>query len=270
MEEIYCLTEREYPCFSDGCFFQLTRGRPLMKTRHYHSFYELLCVVSGSCVQEVNGVPHTCGPGSVVFLRQRDVHCFTEQNAGTSVAALSVQPDEMRNFLTAYRLDPDGEQDAPFFVLTPSQLAETERLCGEGEHPVWRALLGLWLGALTAVRSACPDPVPASFAAVCAEMHRLENAAEGVPAFLRLSNFSHSQLCRLSKRWLHRTPLDYVNGIRLEYAYDLIAFGELDYVTICEQVGFSSFSHFSALVKKTYGMSPAAIRKKARGAPRTV
>ena len=96
---------------------------------------------------------------------------------------------------------------------------------------------------------------------ILAEMNRLPNAAEGVSAFLRLSTFSHAQLCRLTKKYLGMTPGEYVNGVRMKFAYEMAVSGEKDYETICEEVGFSSYAYFCRLFEKTYGMTPAKTRK---------
>ena len=87
---------------------------------------------------------------------------------------------------------------------------------------------------------------------------------------MRLSNFSHAQLCRLTRKYLNQTPGEYVNGIRMKYAWKLVAAGKLDYETICETVGFASYSYFCRLFEKTYGATPARVRRTRRQGGRTI
>ena len=112
--------------------------------------------------------------------------------------------------------------------------------------------------------------VPASFAALLAEMNQPVNAAGGVGVFLRLSNFSHAQLCRLTRKYLGMTPRDYVNTVRMKYAWELVVSSEESYEAICEAVGFSSFSYFCRLFVKTYGITPARARKSRSPGARTI
>ena len=93
-------------------------------------------------------------------------------------------------------------------------------------------------------------------------MNTMENIKEGIPAFLRVSGYSHSQLCRLMKKWLDTTPKEYINKVRLEHAYTMIVSSDQRFEEIADAIGFLSVSHFSDLIKKTYGFTPAELRKR--------
>lgn len=105
------------------------------------------------------------------------------------------------------------------------------------------------------------NDMPREFEKALEQMQSLTLAAKGVTAFIELSGYSHSQLCRLTKKYFDETPTEYVNQIKMKYAYKLILDTKIDYETICEMVGFESFSYFCKLFKKRYGSSPAAFRK---------
>ncbi len=284
---------------SCGYYFQLTRGRVLSREKHCHRFYELICVMDGRCAHEVNGLLFDCPPGTLFFLRPEDTHRFVSQSAGTSVAALSVTVEEMRKFLIAYGLveiaayQPDAMSEAvPTVTLSAGERVRLSGLCAEAaagltispdgrktpesrragqDGPVReRVILGELLSCFLTKEDRAAEDLPPMLARWLSEMNRPENAAEGVQAFLRVSNFSHSQLCRLTKRWLGMTPGGVVNGIRLRLAWERIAWGTEDYETICEEVGFSSFSHFCKLIKARYRKTPAQIRREAAGTARTV
>lgn len=255
--------------FSGGYFFQVTGGRTLSADPHSHDFYEILAVLEGQCVHNVNGVPFTCPAGRVTLLRPGDVHFVSGQAPDTNVLGLSVHPDEMRKFLTAYRLEPEREAMPPCYDLAAEETVHLLRLCQEAS-PACPLLLGRLLAAYAEGYRRQEEPLPAAFAAACAAMHQPENAAEGVPAFLRLSHFSHAQLCRMTRRWLHTTPVAYVSEIRLTLAYAMLVDGDLPPEVIGETVGYASFSHFCKRIKARYHRSPAAIRRSARSAPRTV
>ena len=184
----------------------------------------------------------------------------------------------MLRFLTAFGLDtpafsetdsPDGN---PLSLAVPPgeqmrirQLAQDCFSAGNDTVPNCRLLLAALLSLFLQAQLQPDDTASPAFARTLAEMNRLENAAEGVPAFLRLSNFSHAQLCRLTKKHLGMTPGAYINEIRLKYACELLRRSDLDYQTVGERVGFSSYSHFCSLLKKAYHMTPAQIRRTGGG-----
>lgn len=283
MPECLHYSEMQQRFNSDGYYFQLTLGRTLLKNPHSHDFYEMICVLSGSCVHQVNDADIRCTEGDILLLRPTDVHSFLSQSEATNIAALSVRSSEADLFLRAYGLadTPDWQPAAisapPCTVIRLLDRAKLSDLCsrifalsGSERTPLCRVLLGEFFGALIQDGTRERSGFPPSFAATLAEMNLLPNAAEGIGAFLRISNFSHAQLCRLTKKYLAQTPGEYVNTVRMRYAWELVLAGELDFETICETVGFASYSYFCRLFTRTYGATPAKVRNSRRSGERTI
>ncbi len=262
-------------------YFQLTLGRKLMDLEHYHDYYELICVVSGSCTHKVNGFEHIQSAGEVVVLRPGDTHCFLNQAQRTSILSVSFFREIAEPFFRAYMLtDLDDTTDPPTFTLTTSELMNEKRL-GEklfamprcDSERLIRVLIGQFLSALTQRRGIVDHTVgepPESLRQALEAMNELEAAAEGMSAFLRLSNFSHAQLCRLTKKYLGKTPSEVIFEIRMRYAWEMVTGGELDCETVSETVGFKSYSHFCSVFARVYGKPPSAARRDASGSPQTV
>jgi transcriptional regulator GlxA family with amidase domain len=103
--------------------------------------------------------------------------------------------------------------------------------------------------------------IPETFSNALLEMSLEQNVREGVRAFYRIANLSHSQLCRLTQQYLGMTPREYVNSIRMQIAYSYVTTTSVDFETIAERIGFSSYSHFYELFKEHYGASPSQLRK---------
>lgn len=106
----------------DGYFFQQTLGRQLLTEPHSHDFYEMICLLSGSCVHIVNGFEVNCSEGDIFLLRPCDVHSFRDQGDGTNVAALSVAEPEVEQFITAYGFENDAVFDRQ---ETPTEVPRT-------------------------------------------------------------------------------------------------------------------------------------------------
>lgn len=191
----------------NGLYFQLTLGRRLMETEHYHNYYELICVLSGSCVHSINGNASKQRQGEVRLLRPGDTHCFLSQERDTSLLSVSFFRSIADAFFRAYMLDGIDElTEPPLFSLTVSELLSCRR-AGEralateqSDNPrLVRLLIGQFMSALS-LRcgrdiSTANEPNE-TFLQALESMNELDAAAEGMPTFLRLSNFSHAQLCR--------------------------------------------------------------------------
>lgn len=77
---------------------------------------------------------------------------------------------------------------------------------------------------------------------------------------------STSTLTKTFRREYGITIVQYINEQRLEKAYRLLSNTDLPIGEICEKCGFSGGEYFSALFKKTYGLSPLAHRHQERSA----
>ena len=95
------------------------------------------------------------------------------------------------------------------------------------------------------------------------EMSVPENLSEGVSALQRIANLSHPQLCRVFRKTINRTPQQFVQELRLNYAYTLICNTDTSLEAIAALVGYSSFSHFCIIFKERFQQSPSGLRKSA-------
>ena len=263
----------DYPGFAEtGFYFQLTLGRELMRVEHFHRFNEFICVVSGECGVIVNGTPGRMKAGDLLFMRPGDSHTFTDQSPGTNVVALSLLPERFDIFAEAYdcqsvgtvkrRLTPAGLERVYDAAKRCAALDDglTGRFSGDRLRMI-RVMTGM-LVSLLVLPEEGPE-LPERFRDVLERMNEPENFREGVQAFLRLSNFSHPQLCRLTKKWLGVTPSEYVVSLRLKYAHGLVTGSDMSIESIASVVGFSSYSHFSKIFSGRFGMSPGEARKNA-------
>lgn len=266
--DIRCLYMKDhYDAKLEGRYhFHMVNGRPLSAKAHMHDFYEIICVLSGSCYHTINDLEYFCQAGSISLVCPGEIHYLQKQSEGTIVAALSVSADEMQRFLAAYH-------HTDTFIPITVNVGERQQLLHHCQHqllvmnelslPNFRMLLGKILLYFLEAESQ-QSTIPDYFSQYLMEMQLPENIAEGVSAFLRISNFSYSQLCRLTKRYLNMTPGEYILSLRLQLAYEMILWGNESHEEICEEIGFSSYSHFCKLIRKHYGMTPAMIRKKSK------
>lgn len=75
-----------------------------------------------------------------------------------------------------------------------------------------------------------------------------------------LVNVTPSYLSRLIKKELGKTYLDYVHGLRLEKAKDLLSNKVLKIMEVANKVGYVNAYYFTRMFKKKYGMTPEEYR----------
>ena len=73
-------------------------------------------------------------------------------------------------------------------------------------------------------------------------------------------NVSKSKCCKLFKKYMGQSPIDFANNHRLEYSKHLLEFSNLSITEICTSSGFNHASYFSKLFRSKYGLTPREFR----------
>lgn len=247
----------------------LVRNRPMSTELHDHEFYEIVLLVSGRTTHRLNETTHPMDDGDIMFICPDDVHQFEGYSAVTELLSLQVRVDEMERFMDVYgaREILSAPDRPPCLHLDTSEVHALSEIYSrmvvldDGEHlSQYRILLGRIVQCYLAHAIQGNNPVWLRMA--MDQMALPANAAEGVSAFLRLSNLSHAQLCRLMKKHYGTTPQQYVKNLRLNLAHERIVSTPTDFLTISMEVGYNSFSHFCTSFKERFGLSPSELRRR--------
>ncbi len=241
-------------------------NRPLNPTLHCHDFFEIIFLFSGKATHRVNGTSYQMSEGDAVILRPTESHIFTKQSENLELFSISVTTEEMDSFLKAYRIKKAISDDKMVvFKLSPTmqhsllsmfyQLGSQSNMQRENQL---RIIIGCALHEFINAKNESPEEWINS---IKMRMNNPKNLADGVAAMLRITNFSHAQLCRVVKKHTGKTPSQFVKDLRLNYAYNMIYSTNIPYEEIAFQAGYCSFSHFSTIFKERYGISPSALRK---------
>ena len=273
---MYIMEAEKIPGFFEtGYYFQRTNGRQLSGLLHTHTFYEFFYIAAGSCIHEINGEKAELHAGDFVFITPQLSHRFLSQTENTDVIVLSVIRDELEKLFSFYEIC-----DFPTLHSVLKLPIEKRKILLSLCENIVFAEIKEYIKDLRMIATQmflfCTEKVsrntemPPYFAEILDKMQDISYFAEGIPAFIRLSGYSHSQLCRLTQKHLGITPTEWINQIRMSHAYKLIVYSDIDYETICVTVGFKSFSYFSKLVKEYFGCSASKLRKNFKGIQKTV
>ncbi len=243
---------------------------------HCHSYYEIFLVCQGSCTHIINSSSEELITGDLCFMRPDDIHCYINTTANFKIINILI-PMEIFDSLSSY-LGEDfrnklihcanpphhrfGMKELKSILSDLEQLVLLKKLLKDKSDMFFRiTLFNLLTKSFALLPQNSTGNTPEWLRWLTLEMMKKENFSEGLPALYRLSDKSKEHLSRACQKYLKKSPSKLINDIRLEYAVDQLMNTEEKIVTICEDSGFDSLSHFYHIFKKSHGISPKVFRQ---------
>jgi AraC-like DNA-binding protein len=243
---------------------------------HWHKFYELTFIISGTGSHTVNGELHTLAPGVLFLLTPVDFHQLAPA-LGQTLEVFNIifsgdfLDDELRQWLF-------GDQRYRHIQLSEASgmvLNEYEQIWAEHQNPQLgqeRLIRGalerilLELARLSSVESFLPIAGifhPAIQTALLHLQHEFRTdmtlAHIAVEAGLTPTYFSELFHKETGTRFQK-----YLQTLRLRFAASLLLASGLPVTEICFASGFGNLAHFERAFHEKFSASPSAYRQKTR------
>ncbi len=242
---------------------------------HYHDFWEILLVESGSGIHVFNDQPYTLNSGTVCFVRADDHHLFENVDNLNLINVLYRSPSDFRfladigGFLPAnnqpdwqvhWQINQAEMQRAKQFIASLAALST------DNSAENIAASEGQFLQLLIMLRQGC-------YQTGCNG-----NREQRLQSLLRWlqNNFSEevdwtalADEFELPLRTLHRqlkqqtgmTPQRYLNRLRLLEARKQLQQSDKTITEIAHACGFSDSNHFSTQFRREFTCSPKMLRQ---------
>lgn len=246
---------------------------------HTHDFFELFLILKGSVVHVINGSRQLLEENALVFIRDRDVHCY-EQTTGGDCQFINLSfnrevLDDLISFL--------GEGFPSERLLEPAMppstlLSKTEKeyvryrldqlslIPQEKKLAVKAEVRAILTDLFSRYIKAEADPIersgqPEWFKALCREAKKKEHFTRGTAALVGLSGKSHAYVCRMFRKHLGMSPTQYINELRMSYAENLLLNTDMEIVDISLEIGLDNISYFYDLFKRKHNLTPHRYRQ---------
>lgn len=247
--------------------------------RHSHDYFELFVVYRGTAVHRCNGGSRALAKGTVVLVRPDDLHYYSDMSSDFAIINVLIPSrtihalfeylgpgyDSRRLLSTRY---PPSTQVSPSgfkaLVTELEKLVLSKRLLKSRSDAYFRiTLLNLLATCFPMGPTGTHTELPVWLRWLALEMMKPENFVEGLPAMRRLSAKSEEHLARACRRYLHHTPTEFINELRLEHTARAIMTTDEKIIDICADAGFESLSYYYRLFRKRFGMAPRQLRRRA-------
>lgn len=242
---------------------------------HTHTFCELFWVESGEGCHWINGSQRLMKPGYLALIAPKDSHAFSAAEEGKQVCFSnlafysSIWERVRKRFWggqPVFFAEPDFLHRELF--LDATDLERVRLLAADlyrGSHDPLTAeafLTGLFCllinreKRLTRALSA-----PAWLAAARESIRVYPHFKNGVDAFVKCAGRSPEHVARECRKHFGKTPRDFVNEARLEYAAAQLCTSNQPILDIVFEAGFENVGHFYQLFRRRYGSPPRQYRR---------
>ena len=253
---------------------------------HWHEDIEMICVLSGGMNYEINGKTVRLPEHSVLFVNARQLHYgFLPDERDCDFICVLFHPSLLRVSEKLYQtmaepiissdgieyllFEEDGSEGYKVISGCMRELASLRENATSGyEWEIIGTLNRLWSAVFRRceVFSAATGNVQHADRQIQREMVSYIFSHFDEPLTLdeiaASGNVSRSKCCRIFKKYLGDSPIDFANSYRLEKSCQQLRDTDLSITEIAMNCGFSHSSYFTKLFARKFGCTPGQYRKK--------
>jgi len=273
------LTTEEVPIGFELTTFHAKDGDGLL---HTHSFFEVFYFINGQTKHLLkrknnSDVLTDVREGDMFLLTPSDAHCFIgETDAEYSHRDVIIRKNvfkEACDFLSPNLYDKICENKIPLHISIPlNKITDFEHkihvinqiLPSKMEQKsalIKSLLISLLECFLTSDTEEYFNNFPSWFNNLLANFNKAEYMQAGLSKIISSFNYDKKYLCHVFKKYTGVTMTEYLNNIRLNYAFGLLQNTNKTVSNIAQYLGFSSVSYFNVIFKKKYGVTPKYLRR---------
>ncbi len=246
--------------------------------KHYHNFYEIFLIVEGEVYHIINDKSQRLTAGTLVFIRPNDIHYYKRcGNYRCKIINLAFKESllqELINYLSnGSQFNKLLDNDMPAQIILTEQEKEILvrkmqelNLISRNNKEIIKTKLRILLFEIFTKYFSTDNlfskiDIPRWLEELINEIQKKENFVLGVKKLFELSPYSKEHIIRMFKKYLRKTPTEFLNELKLNYAANLLSNTDESIISISMEAGFENLSHFYHLFKKYFNMSPANYRK---------
>ena len=251
---------------------------------HWHDDIEIIMPYEGYMTYNVNGVHIKINTGELLFVNSKQMHYgYSADKSDCRYICITCVPSLLcggSNFEHSYINPIIINPGIPYFVANESTpgydrmvtaVNEVFRLFSResdgAEIGILSELYSFWYGLYTAcgntinsIASADPDIVTQRM--MLDYIHSNYRKKLTLNDIASAGNVCRTRCCRIFKKFMQRTPVDYLNSYRLEKGIQLLRTTHMSMTEIAESCGFGSSSYFTELFTRAHGCPPTSFRRK--------
>lgn len=234
---------------------------------HIHQALEIFLNLSGDVSFTINNDLYDVPVGSAVVSRASDIHMgIFRESAMSEYICIWIEADfndpmlaflRQADFCPLFSFDEQEKSQMQHLALALSEVGERSDAALEQTSYLIRILRILEKNTHGGAAQAC---VPTAFQKILDDIHTHFSEIRSVNDILKRHFVSSATLTRQFRKYLHSSPREYLEQVRLSNAALSLTSGS-SVTDACMRAGFSDCSHFIVLFKKRFGATPLQYKK---------
>lgn len=253
----YPIREKYTPCAIIGLF-------PGIVLPHFHDAIEIIFTTSGSGVAICNGIKYHHKPGSVFFATSNEVHYFTDRTNDIDGLVVDIEPyilsgtaAQLKDAAPISRIWEDPTMSNKLWKLVDFILKNQSTLSQEVLTSLITSLLMLLLECVELEKTKSPNSTITKIVNYCQE-HCTEPIS--LETLAKEFSLSVSHISRIFSNKLKISFSDYINGLRLNVAINLMNTSKITITKAATYAGFPTIRTFNRVFLEQYGITPSQYR----------
>jgi AraC family cel operon transcriptional repressor len=241
---------------------------------HKHDFCEIFITAAAGLIHHINGQQLELAANTLVLIRPDDAHYFksTRQAAIDKEILLNLAFPAIIVKKMRKRLFPEdrnfwgGAGELPaLFSLTEYKRMELWNEATKLMHvrPSRFELECFLLNLLKATgygSTGHDEDVPAWLQQACTKIKEPQNLRNGLDKFYSLCGKCREHISRQLKQHYGISPVEFISGLRIEYAARMLSDTSMSLDEIAMKCGFQNLNYFFTAFKKHYSTTPRKYR----------
>lgn len=252
-------------------------GATLFLDTHWHEELEMLYMLAGQLKITSNQAVFFANPGDVVFINANSVHTLENITSSCQYYCILVKPHFLLTLLPTLKIP-----EETFITKDTTVVGSVERIIQEfyTKPTEYKTVLQAELMALMVYlcRTIVHQKQTDSTISISLQTQKVQQAIDyiyqhfnekiTVTDICTAINFSKSYCSRCFRQITGKTIVDFINELRLNYAFHLIQLDKYTIYQCAEKSGFQNISYFTKLYQNHFGFLPSQTKQQAATLPK--
>ncbi len=245
---------------------------------HYHDVFEYAMVLEGELIYKINDSEILLHKNEAIFINSDVIHSVKQNKQETILYTIgfpsTLLVNDTNSFIYKKYFEPIIHGNYKYLLIKDNEILQlmntiySDSKNNYDELHFLSLLLDLWSKTFTKINQMNLIKDPSELVneerikTILAYIHNHYQEKINIDDLCSLLNISKNTCFRLFKKYLAKSPTEYILDYRINKAASLLLYSNSNIISIAFECGFENPSYFGKVFKEKTGLSPLKYRNK--------